>query len=75
MYPKDYGNAYAITPSNITELVFRALYMGGTGHIFVQKLDGTNQIIRNVPTGAILPIEGRKVLSTSTTATNIVGLT
>lgn len=66
----------SITPSDSTELEFvtRALYIGGAGNISVVAADDTSAVILSVAAGAILPIRAKKVNSTSTTATGIVGL-
>ena len=74
--------AFAVTKSDVT--VFdnvspnpppaRSLYVGGTGDVAVQFVDGTTAIFKAVPTGFILPIHVNKVLATGTTATAILGL-
>jgi hypothetical protein len=70
--PAGYG--LAVTPSDATVLyATRALYVGTTGNVTVTDLNG-NVTYANVPAGAILPIQVTKVLSTGTTASNIVAL-
>ncbi len=68
-------SAVAVTPSDSTILpTTRALYVGVTGNIAVQMADDENTLtFANVPVG-ILPIQVIKVLSTGTTATNIIAL-
>lgn len=69
-------NAAAVTPSDSTDLTYatRALYIGVTGDVVVNMV-GTGATItyKAVPVG-ILPIRVTRVLSTNTTATNILAL-
>lgn len=69
-------SAGAVTPSDTTVLpVTRALYVGTGGNISVVMGDDENTVtFVNVPSGVIFPIQISKVLSTNTTATNIVAL-
>jgi len=71
------SNFVAITPSNSADLPFRtsAIYVGGEGDIAVRN-ETTGQIIvfKSLPTGSIVPVETLRVLSTNTTATNLVAL-
>ena len=68
--------AEAVTPSDSVDLTYvsRALYIGVAGDIVVNMKDiGTSITFKAVPVG-ILPIRVSRVLSTGTTATNIVSL-
>lgn len=66
--------AFLVTPSDATIIpVTRALYIGGTGNINVRMADTQTILFTAVPVG-IFPIQVDQVLSTSTTATNIVAL-
>lgn len=70
-------NAFSITPNDSTELdvATRAIYVGSTGDLTVELLkDSTAVTFVNVLSGSILPLRAKKVLSTGTTASNIVGL-
>lgn len=68
-------DAITITPSDATLLAIRALYVGGTGNVTVQPLHGAGTVVFSaVPVGTILPIAIKRVLSTGTTATLMVGL-
>jgi len=70
-------SAIEITPSDSTLLakVSRAIYIGGSGNLAVEMLGGQTPIVFvGVSAGCILPIRVTKVLSTSTTATNLVAL-
>jgi hypothetical protein len=64
----------AITPSNDTVLTeVRALYVGGTGNLAViAEGDADAVTLNNVAAGSIIPVRAKKVMSTNTTATNIV---
>lgn len=68
-------DAVAITPadSDLANEV-RALYIGGAGNVAVKTQGGTTVVFVGLLAGAILPVRCRQVRSTSTTATNIVGL-
>lgn len=69
-----------ITPSDSTDLsanFIRALYVGTAGDVAVVTQDsptGTAVVFKNVPSGAILPIHVVKVMTTNTTASNILAL-
>jgi hypothetical protein len=68
-------NCIAITPAD-SDLVapVRALYIGGVGNVTINDTGGGSVTFVAVPTGTILPVMARRVWSTGTTATNIVGL-
>lgn len=66
-------DAFAVTPSDVTTQPANALYVGTTGNVAVVTEAGTTVTFSNVPVG-ILPIRVIQVLSTGTTASNIVGL-
>lgn len=72
--------AAAVTPHDTTIVDCRALYVGTGGTVAVHMLGnaaspgGTSVSFVNVPSGTLLPISCHRVLSTSTTATNIVAL-
>lgn len=73
---------FTITPSNVT--VFdniganppptRKLYVGGAGNIAVVMADGSSGVLTAVAVGTTLEISVKQVLSTGTTATNLIGL-
>lgn len=66
----------AVTKSDSTILeTTRALYVGGAGDVAVIWADGGSAVtLSSVPAGTILPVQVTKVMSTNTTATNIVAL-
>lgn len=75
-----------VIPSNTDLLTgVRALWIGNGGDVAIlatgDALDaqpkagsGTVVVLANVPSGSVLPISARKVMSTSTTATSVVAL-
>lgn len=66
--------AFAVTPHDTNSNAAQALYVGVTGDVaVVTKGRGTSVVFKAVPVG-ILPVQVTKVLSTGTTATDIVGL-
>ena len=72
-------NAAAVTPSDSTAVAFRSLWVGGNGtgakNVAVMPLNGDTAVtFVNVADGTLLPIAVRKVMSTNTTHTNIVGM-
>jgi len=82
-----YGNArgdttstgdewFEITPSDASDLpqVVRALYIGGSGDIKVADVSGNAATFVGLTAGSILPIRAYRVMSTGTTATNLVGI-
>lgn len=65
---------FAITPNNDTDLAIipRAIFIGGAGDIAIRdELD--NDVTYTVQAGQVLIFRARRVLSTGTTASNIVG--
>lgn len=68
-------SAVAVTKSDSTVLSgVRALYIGVTGDVAVMPKGSTTAVtFKAVPVG-ILPIQCSKVMSTNTTATDIVAL-
>jgi hypothetical protein len=71
------SKAFAITPANGSDLsvVPRAIYVGTGGDLVVKlRGDSASVTLKNVPSGAVLPVRAIRVYSTSTTATDLVGL-
>jgi hypothetical protein len=68
-------SALAVTPSDSTILpTTRALFVGTTGNVAVVMAEDENTVtFSSVPVG-IFPIQVIKVMSTNTTASNIVAL-
>ena len=65
----------AITPSNTGTHEYEGLFIGVGGDIKVDMVDGSTPTFLNVGNGMFLPIAVKRVYSTGTTATNIIGLT
>ncbi len=65
----------AVTKSDTTALKFKALYVGGTGSVVVQRGAGDETAVTfaGVPAGAVLYVTGNRVMA-ATSATNIVWL-
>lgn len=73
------GIPVTITPSDVTEYAtghIRSIRVGAGGNLTVVNQDGTSVAINNVQDGELLPVRDiKKVMSTGTTATDIVALT
>lgn len=70
-------NATAITPNDSTELspVPRGIYVGTGGNLALLLVrDSVAVTFVNVPDGSIVPARALKVMSTNTTASDIVAL-
>lgn len=73
--PGPYGRAAAVTKSDTVVQNYSSLWIGGAGNVAVIPAGQDNAItILAVAAGTLLPIAVSKVMSTNTTATNIVGL-
>lgn len=73
--PASYG--FAITPDDAAELdyITRAIWIGaGSGAIKVTLQGGDVVTLIGIITGTLLPLRARKVWSTGTTASSIIGL-
>ncbi len=67
--------ASAVTKSDSTIVNCRALYVGGAGDVAIVAIDDTAAVtLSSVPAGTLLPIACKKIMSTNTTATNMVAL-
>lgn len=70
----------AVTPGDsYLPFLTRFLWIGGAGDVEVllrddDNVNGAPVVLKSVPAGTLLPLAARKVLATSTTATNIVAL-
>lgn len=74
----DVASAYdarAVTKSDATVVpTFRGLYVGGAGDVAIRMASGASITFVAVPVGSLMTVQGDMVLSTGTTATNIVAL-
>lgn len=67
--------AVALTKSDVTIFdTTRAIYVGGTGDVAVIMADGQTPIVFSAVAVGIFPIQITQLLSTSTTATNVIAL-
>lgn len=68
-----------VTPNDDDDLAIyaSALYVGTAGDVALiaeKDADNASVIFRNVPAGAILPVQTRRVLATGTTADDILAI-
>jgi hypothetical protein len=70
------SNAAAVTPNDSTDLTYtsRAIFVGGAGNIAVTMAGGQSVTFTGIIAGALLPIRVSRILSTGTTATNIMAI-
>lgn len=69
-------SAWPVTPSDSVDLVgvtSAGLWVGTSGNIQVTLVSGQIVLLNGVPTG-LLPILAKRIWSTNTTASNMVGL-
>jgi hypothetical protein len=66
----------AVTPSDTVDLaaVTRGLWVGTAGDVVAISKAGNTATFKNIANGTLLPIRVSRVKATSTTATDIVGL-
>jgi hypothetical protein len=76
-----YSQCADVTPSDTADgpfpesaRYFDALYIGGAGNVVVVGENNKTATFIGVPASRILPVRGKRVNSTNTTATNIVAL-
>ena len=83
MYNKvQVGRAAAVTPSDTVNIPAVTggtnngcvLYIGGSGNIKVTTVGGDDVVFVGLSAGQFVPVQVKRVWSTSTTATNIVAL-
>lgn len=69
-------HAFAITKADGSDIAntTRALWVGGAGDVAVVMVGGETVTFTSVPAGTMLPISVTRVLSTGTSATNILGI-
>lgn len=66
--------AQAVTPSDTANNTFSYLYVGGAGNVAVIPEAGSTAVtLVAVPAGSYVWLRTSKVMSTNTTATNIIG--
>lgn len=69
-------SAFDITPSDADDLTadVRGIYVGVSGDLAVDMVDGTTVTFVALTAGVIHPLRVKKVYATGTTATAIVGV-
>lgn len=69
------SSAVSLTKSDVTVFGFtRGLYIGGAGDVAVRMRDGNSATFVGALAGTILPIQVDQLLSTGTSATNVLAL-
>lgn len=71
------ASAFAITPSDSVDLTkaIRGIYIGGAGNLSVILEDDSVEVtLTGVVAGSIYPLRAKRVRSTGTTATSLIGL-
>jgi|TARA_Y100000310_G_scaffold167497_1_gene167275 hypothetical protein len=67
------NNHAAVTPSDVTVFAESSIFVGVGGDVALRLLgSATTAVYKNVPSGSWMPVNADQVLSTGTTATNIV---
>lgn len=72
-----YRHAFAVTPADGADLshVTRAILVGGAGAVKVDMQGGEAAVtLTGLLAGVVYPVCATRIYSTSTTATNLVGL-
>jgi hypothetical protein len=69
-----HGGAAVITPSDTVDQFWTGIYVGGAGNLNVDMESGGTVLFTAVPVGTIMPIRVKRVRSTLTTATLLIGL-
>lgn len=69
-----FSSAVAVTPSDTADQFYDSLFVGGAGNVSVVTAAGQTVTLTGVAAGTRLPLRVRKVRSTGTTATGVVGL-
>lgn len=73
----DVNNAYAVTPTDGTDLdhATSAIFIGGDGDIKVDLVgSGSGVVFKGLAAGVFYPIRCKRIYSTGTTATDIIGV-
>lgn len=68
--------AFDLTPSDVEEFTEAAVcvYVGSSGDVVVEPWRGDNTVTFSMSTGEFVPVAVRRVLSTGTTATGLIGV-
>ena len=70
------SGAAAVTPSDTVDMdrIARALYIGGSGDVKVNMVEGNTITFSSVMAGTILPVSCKRVFATGTNATLVIAL-
>ena len=69
------SSALAVTPSDTANLEAESvIYVGGDGDVAILTSDGDTVTFAGLSAGDILPVACIRVMSTNTTATNLVAI-
>jgi ABC-type Fe2+-enterobactin transport system substrate-binding protein len=63
----------SVTPSDSTDVNFRAIWITTAGNVALRDRND-NDVTFTVVASTLLPVQPKRILSTGTTATGIVGL-
>ena len=74
-YSDPVSNVEEITPSDTVAFkMCNAIYVGETGDVNIETIDGSSAIFKNAPAGKEFPVLAVKVLATGTTASALVAM-
>jgi hypothetical protein len=72
---ESYTSAASVTPHDTNNIrTTRAIYVGVSGDVKVDMVDGSTVTFTGLTANAFHPISARRVYSTGTTATGIIAL-
>jgi len=73
--PGGYANAAVLTLHDSTDFAneVQGIYVGGTGNLTVVMPDDSTVLISAIPVGTFLPIRCKRINTTDSTATLVVG--
>lgn len=74
MNPMQSPTGVSITKSDSVVQYYRSIFVGVTGDVTILDTAGTSLLFKGVPAGFLLPVACSKVMSTGTTATNLIGI-
>lgn len=69
-------NAFAVTPNDSADMDFvtRAIYVGVAGNVKMTLLGGTTVTFVGLVAGGLYPLRVKRIWSTGTTASNLIGV-
>ena len=67
---------YVVTPNDSTDFAvnFRSVWIGGAGNVVIVTDDGVAVTYQGAAAGSTIPMRGKRINATGTTATNMVGM-